>query len=92
MCPLDETMVWISSLPRYFKLRANPIPTMLQDHRSHNIEDTFLINGSDLHISNLHTRYASPSINDSGLLRKSRLRGFEISKTTLFRTQIFDNS
>jgi hypothetical protein len=61
MCPPDETMVWIAACPRYFKLHAIPVPSMLRDHWSWDLDDTVWIDGSDLPLSNVWTRYVTPS-------------------------------
>jgi hypothetical protein len=33
-----KTMVWIAAHPQIFKVRASPIPAILQDFRSHDLD------------------------------------------------------
>jgi hypothetical protein len=37
-CPLAKTMVWIAARPQCFKVHATPVPAMLRDHRSPDLD------------------------------------------------------
>jgi hypothetical protein len=52
MCPFSKIGVWIAARPQIFKVRAPPIPAMLRDHRSPNLDCTVRTDGLDLPFSN----------------------------------------
>jgi hypothetical protein len=76
-CPLGKTTVWIAAHPQCFKVRTTPVPAMLRDRRSRDLDDTARTDGSDLRLSNLRTRSVplkstaviSFAIPDFGLLK-----------------------
>jgi hypothetical protein len=39
-CPLAKTTVWIAAYPQHFKVYATPVPGMLWDRRSPDLDGT----------------------------------------------------